>query len=367
MIYKIAGLTAHISGDSRLDKSEVVFEKPEDALVYTRRACNNPFDLNKNTLPSEEESSSDGMLPLKDDETEKLNIKKFKTINAVISGCDADENGNSLYVLRRLEGYMTTGAAHSVLVPDFTIKYRILPEIGKPVGEYLGEMRGFKFYKDDRFYYLTKSICEIDEILTKIIFDDQFKTAEIELFDVEGLGGLPLEQRIHSYLCEAFSYLALTKGRVVFHSSAISYKDMGICFSAPSGTGKSTHTGLWKKYYKDKTEIINDDTPVLYVNSENAVLCGTPWSGKTELNINKEVDLKGIVFLTQSKDNHIKKLSNLEAIKYFFNEAKIPQIPALFDKGIEIIGDVLKCTPTFLLGCNISKDAVELVKDTLCM
>ena len=362
MIYNIAGLKVEIHGNSLMEKSKVCFVKESGDSPYRRKNSDNS-SVQRDLSPSGEEPSPGG-ISVYNDENEQFLKAEGKEIFAEICGSPANENGESLYVLYRLSEYKA-GAAQGVLAPDFSIYYKILPEISRPEGEYLGDLRGFSFYRAENGFSLTKTICEIDEILTKITFNNEFTSATIELFDVAGLGGLSLDDRIHSYIGEAFAYLALKHGRVVFHSSAMSHDNLGVCFSAPSGTGKSTHTGLWKTYYDDKTEIINDDTPVLFVESENAVLCGSPWSGKTELNINKAVPLKGIVFLERSKENRIEKIGGLSALRHFFSEAKIPQIPELFNLGVELAGKILEKTPVYILGCNISKDAVDLVKNTL--
>lgn len=364
MIYNIAGLNVEICGNSQMNKSKVYFVRESENSPYTRKSSDNSF-IKRELSPSGEIISPDG-ISVYNDENEIFSKKAGNEIIAEISGSPADENGESLYVLYRLSKYKA-GAAQGVLAPDFSIYYKILPEISKPSGEYLGDLRGFSFYREENGFSIIKKIPEIDEILTKITFDNDFSSASIELFDVSGMGGLSLDDRIHSYVGEAFAYLALKHGRVVFHSSAMSHNGSGVCFSAPSGTGKSTHTGLWKTHYGDKTEIINDDTPVLYIDSENAVLCGSPWSGKTELNINKNVPLKGIVFLERSVNNRINKTGGLSALKQFFSEAKIPQIPELFNLGLDLAGKILEKTPVYVLGCNISKEAVDLVKNTLEM
>lgn len=364
MIYNIAGLNVEICGNSQMNKSVVCFVRESENSPY-KRATIGDSSTKRELSPSGEIASPDG-ISVYNDENELFSNKAGNKIVAEISGTPADENGESLYVLYRLSKYKA-GAAQGVLAPDFRIYYKILPEISEPSGEYLGDLRGFSFFREENGFSLVKKIPEIDEILAKITFDSEFYSASIEIFDVSGMGGLTLDDRIHSYVGEAFAYLALKHGRVVFHSSAMSHNGKGVCFSAPSGTGKSTHTGLWKTHYGDNTEIINDDTPVLYIDSENAVLCGSPWSGKTELNINKAVPLKGIVFLERSIDNRINKIGGLSALRQFFSEAKIPQIPELFNLGVDIAGKILEKTPVYVLGCNISKDAVDLVKNTLEM
>ena len=67
--------------------------------------------------------------------------------------------------------------------------------------------------------------------------------------------------------------------RFVFHGAAIEYDGSAYLFTAPSGTGKTTHINLWRKYLGDKVDIINGDKPIIKVN-ETATVYGTPWAGK---------------------------------------------------------------------------------------
>ena len=44
----------------------------------------------------------------------------------------------------------------------------------------------------------------------------------------------------------------------VFHGSAIAVEQEAFLFTAKSGTGKSTHTRLWREYLKDHAVMVND-------------------------------------------------------------------------------------------------------------
>ena len=46
---------------------------------------------------------------------------------------------------------------------------------------------------------------------------------------------------------------------IIFHSSAIMVDGEAYLFTAPSGTGKSTHTRLWRELLGDRAVMINDD------------------------------------------------------------------------------------------------------------
>ena len=50
---------------------------------------------------------------------------------------------------------------------------------------------------------------------------------------------------------------------ILFHGSAIAVDGQGYLFTAKSGTGKSTHTRLWRELLGEKAVMVNDDKPLL--------------------------------------------------------------------------------------------------------
>lgn len=72
--------------------------------------------------------------------------------------------------------------------------------------------------------------------------------------------------------------------------------------------GKSTHTKQWQKYFgADQAIIINDDKPVLRRLEDGWYAYGTPFSGKTDENVNKKVKLQGICMLERG-ENRIRQI-----------------------------------------------------------
>ena len=51
--------------------------------------------------------------------------------------------------------------------------------------------------------------------------------------------------------------LAVNAGGIIFHSAYIGFRNEGILFTAPSGTGKSTQAELWRKWRE--ADVINGD------------------------------------------------------------------------------------------------------------
>ena len=152
----------------------------------------------------------------------------------------------------------------------------------------------------------------------------------------------------------------------LLHSSAIVVDNESYLFSATSGTGKSTHTGLWMKYLKNKEKyILNDDKPAIRIIDNKIWTYGTPFSGKYDINENKKVKLKAICFIERSETNSIERLENDQAIKLFL-EQTITDLNALEMMNLlETLDTIIKQIPVYKLKCNISEEAVKLAYKTM--
>lgn len=144
----------------------------------------------------------------------------------------------------------------------------IIPPKGEQTEDF-GDWHGVRTKEGQAFYWTLPGMPDVVSGKMELYPD----RVEIDLFT---LGEEDLGPRERVYSGHAFSYLALRNQRMVLHGSCIAKGGKALLFSAPSGTGKSTHTGLWKKYYPE-TEYINDDAPVLRFDKEGKVLaCGSP-------------------------------------------------------------------------------------------
>lgn len=104
------------------------------------------------------------------------------------------------------------------------------------------------------------------------------------------------------------------------HASAIELDGRAYLFSAPSGTGKSTHTRLWQQLFGPAAQVFNDDKPALRRLDGTWYAYGTPWCGKDSINQNKKVPLEGICFLKQANHNAIYRISPQEAVKHLMGQ-----------------------------------------------
>lgn len=152
-----------------------------------------------------------------------------------------------------------------------------------------------------------------------------------------------------------YEQLALFDG-LMLHSSCIEYKGKAYLFSAPSGTGKSTHTHLWLKYLEG-CRIINDDKPAIRIIDGMPYAFGTPWSGKTDENVNEGVPIGGICFLGRG-ENKIKRIPGIAALKPFMDQTVRPRDKALMDKMLETLNIILTKVPVYQMTCDMSEEAV---------
>ena len=148
-------------------------------------------------------------------------------------------------------------------------------------------------------------------------------------------------------------------GGMLLHSSAVVYNNEAFLFSAPCGTGKSTHTQLWLKRFKG-AYILNDDKPAIKITENGFYVYGTPFSGKTDLNVNAGVPLKGICMLERSEENRIERVSPDEALFGLLNQTVRPVSEERMDKLLTILDKLITNVPIYRLYCNMELEAAEV-------
>jgi len=160
----------------------------------------------------------------------------------------------------------------------------------------------------------------------------------------------------------AYRHYLLSRESITIHSSAFATGGKGVIISAPSGTGKSTHARLWKELYGDEVVFVNDDRPAIRFLDHIPMLCGTPWSGSTDVYSNMKVPLNCIVMLEQSSSNSIEKLEMDMALQLLMPRCFLPYFDReLMDKAIITLENLISSIPVYLLKCRPDYEAVELV------
>ena len=152
---------------------------------------------------------------------------------------------------------------------------------------------------------------------------------------------------------------------VVFHGAAIEYEGKAYLFTAPSGTGKTTHINLWFQHLGDKVRIINGDKPILRLTENGVDVCSTPWAGKERWQRNCIVPLGAICLLRRGETNRIEKASPLDHFDPLLRQAYCPPGGEALDKTLQILDTMLSRVPFYVLDCTISKQAVEVALEAM--
>ncbi len=158
----------------------------------------------------------------------------------------------------------------------------------------------------------------------------------------------------------------LSHDAMVVHASAVVVDDRAYLFSAASGTGKSTHTQLWMKRFGDRAYILNDDKPVLRQEDGQWYAYGTPWSGKSDLNVNAKVPLAGIAFLERAETNRIEPFSGPMAIHALLEQTFRPLAPAGKLTVMDLCDRLIRNTKIWKLYCNKDPEAAQVAYEAMC-
>lgn len=196
-------------------------------------------------------------------------------------------------------------------------------------------------------------------------YSDDFTEVECELVDVEKLGGSSMGERMTVALGRCVINCMPAFNALTFHSSCISYKENAVLFAAPSGTGKSTQSGLWRKYYPNDVFYINDDTPILREKDNVFHAFGTPWAGTTGINNNICAPVRAIVYVARDTECYIRRLNEQESILRLMRSVRMQFFPVQRERQTRLLFKLMRSVPVYELHCDISQEAVETVKSVL--
>ena len=253
----------------------------------------------------------------------------------------------------------------SVGPADMTINCFLAEEIVKPSGRIIEDVEGWSWCIAENGEVSMYHIYGSDKIGSLIKWNKDFFVADAYAIDTFEKSGLEIPVKFFILIRHILWYAIVIKDGIMLHSSALSYKGKGILFSAPSGTGKSTQSALWKKEFEDEVVIINDDTPFIRNIDSVSYVYGCPWSGKSEINEQMKVPVKAVISVKQGKENSVKKLTATEGFFRIFNETKKPVESNMLDKAMDNVITFLSNTEVYELTCTPEKEAVYVLKEVL--
>ncbi|MBQ9080124.1 MAG: hypothetical protein IJY27_03545 [Clostridia bacterium] len=233
----------------------------------------------------------------------------------------------------------------SVRIADKVIKvYPVCPQTKDYCADYLCEEKedfAISIHPEDIEYERKKSAQA-----------DLKENKEIRGFSDRYLETLALYRKIAEKMLEYDTFL--------FHGSCIAVDGVGYLFTAASGTGKSTHTRLWREYFGDRATMVNDDKPLIYVGENEIRIHGTPWNGKHHLGENISVPLKAICFLKRGAENRIARIDKSLAYPMLLQQAYRPQNTEKLTILLSLLDRLGDKVSLYQMHCNMDQKAVQV-------
>lgn len=149
------------------------------------------------------------------------------------------------------------------------------------------------------------------------------------------------------------------RDRLLFHGAVVELAGHAYLFTAPSGTGKSTHARLWRAHLGNAVRIINGDKPFIAVPAGGIpVAYGTPWAGKEGWQCNTRAPLAAICFLERGS-NAIQEVAPLEVLESALQQVYRPACASAAGRTLELLDRLLTSVPLYRLACDVSEEAVR--------
>ena len=151
----------------------------------------------------------------------------------------------------------------------------------------------------------------------------------------------------------------------LLHAAVIQVDDVCYAFAARSGTGKSTHTGLWLKHFGERAKFVNGDKPILRWIDGRLYACGTPWNGKEGFGSNIMSPLQALCFLDRGEKNTIAPADSAEVLSRVVKQVLMPQEPAKLAAFLDDLEHMMCEIPAYILKCTISDEAVTVAYEAM--
>ena len=149
-------------------------------------------------------------------------------------------------------------------------------------------------------------------------------------------------------------------GVLLFHGSTVAVDGEAYLFTADCGTGKSTHTRLWRQVFGDRAVMVNDDKPFLRLTEQGVLACGAPWSGKHGLDSNVALPLQGICILRRGAENRIRQIRPEDAMEMLLHQSYAPLDASNLPGHRRLVASLAAAVPLWQMDCTKDPEAAAI-------
>ena len=168
-------------------------------------------------------------------------------------------------------------------------------------------------------------------------------------------------------ILQAFWERLLDWDTILLHGSTVVVDGKAYLFTARSGTGKSTHTRLWREVFGSRAVMLNDDRAFLRLEEAQVLAFGSPWSGKHGLDANIAAPLQGICLLERGEENCITPAEPGSALPMLIHQMSLPRDPAARAKYAPLAERIAAQVPLWQMRCNKSPQAAQIAWETMAV
>ena len=154
----------------------------------------------------------------------------------------------------------------------------------------------------------------------------------------------------------------LERDTLLLHGSTVAMDGQAYLFTAPCGTGKSTHTRLWREQFGDRAVMVNDDKVFLQLRQNTVWAYGSPWTGKHGIGTNIFVPLKGICFLQRGTENKIQKAMPEKWLPELIHQSFLPE-----EQYSDLVLRLAQKIPLWEMSCTKDPQAATIAYEAMSL
>lgn len=166
-----------------------------------------------------------------------------------------------------------------------------------------------------------------------------------------------------SFIQRRVGELLLERKVLLMHGSTVAVDGAAYLFTAPCGTGKSTHTRLWREVFGNRAVMVNDDKPFLRFAEEGVLAYGSPWTGKHGLGSNVCYPLKGICILSRGTENNIRRADPLAVRKFLRQQCFVPEEGK--ERAFSLVDRLMDSVPVWQMECTKNPQAASVAWEAM--
>ena len=152
----------------------------------------------------------------------------------------------------------------------------------------------------------------------------------------------------------------LDRDTLLLHGSTVAMDGQAYLFTAPCGTGKSTHTQLWRERFGNRAVMVNDDKVFLQLRPDGVWAYGSPWTGKHGIGNNITAPLKGICFLQRGTENRIQNATPEKWLPELMHQCFLPE-----ERYASLVCQLAQRIPLWEMSCTKSPQAAAIAYEAM--